>query len=773
MKFNYKRKIKTICLISLLAPATGIMAQRYIYQDAKQPVEKRVDDLLKRMTLDEKVAQMNQYVGLEHMKKAAFEISPEEMKKSHAMGFYADYPPAKIEEMTKQGMIGSFLHVVSAKEANYLQSLAMQSRLKIPLIIGIDAVHGDGMVRETTVYPTCIGQAASFNPAIVEKMSRETALEMRSTGSHWTFTPNVEVARDARWGRVGETFGEDPYLVGKMGVATVKGFQTDNYSGKDKVIACVKHLVGGSQPINGINGAPFDVSERTLREVFLPPFKECVDAGVATLMTAHNEYNGIPCHGNKYLMTDILRKEWGFKGFVVSDWMDIERMQDYHKVSETLDDAFLLSVDAGMDLHMHGPDFHFGIIDLVKKGKLSENRIDESVRKILEVKFRLGLFEDPYVDEQESEQVLFNKDHQQTALEVARQSIILLKNENNLLPIDTKKYKKILVTGPNANNQSILGDWALEQPVENVTTIYQGLKDVRPDIQFNLCEFGWNLRTMKQEQVDRAVTMAKDNDLVIVVVGENSMRYQWKDKTCGENSDRYDLDLVGLQQQLVEGLYNTGTPVVVVLVNGRPLSTEWIADNIPALVEAWEPGSLGGQAVAEILFGDINPSAKLPITIPRHSGQIQTYYNYKFTSKWFKYATGNSTPLFDFGYGLSYTTYQYSDIKLSKNKIEKTESITATIDITNTGNRAGDEIIQLYITDDYSSATRPVKEMKDFARISLQPGETKTVRFEITPDKLSFYNAQMQYGVESGSFTLRIGSSSRDEDLKNTNFVVL
>lgn len=772
MIFNLKNKGTIAILSAMLFIGHNTLQAQDLYRDVKQPIEKRVEDLMKKMTLEEKVAQMNQYVGLEHMRKAAFSISPEEMKKSHAMGFYADYPPEKIEEMTRQGLIGSFLHVVSAEEANYLQSLAMESRLKIPLIMGIDAVHGNGMVKGSTVYPTCIGQAATFNPSIIEKMSRQTALEMRATGTHWSFTPNVEVARDARWGRVGETFGEDPYLVGLMGVATVKGLQTDNYAGEDKVIACAKHLIGGSQPINGINGAPFDVSERTMREVFLPPFQACVDAGVATAMTAHNEMNGVPCHGNKYLMDEVLRKELGFKGFVVSDWMDIERMQDYHKVVETLKDAFYLSVDAGMDLHMHGPDFYFGVVELVKEGKLSEKRIDESVRKILETKFRLGLFENPYVDVNQGGKVIFSSDHQQTALDIARQSIVLLKNDKNILPLDGKKYKRILVTGPNANNQSILGDWAMEQPEQNVVTVYQGLKKVRPDVQFNICEISENLRNIKQEEISKAVSMAKKNDLVVVVVGENSMRYKWKDKTCGENSDRYDINLFGLQQELVEELYKTNVPVIVVLVNGRPLSTEWIADNIPALVEAWEPGAFGGQAIAEILFGDVNPSAKLPITIPRHSGQIQTYYNYKFTSKWFKYATDNSDPLYEFGYGLSYTTYKYGDIKLSSKETNKEGTVTASVAVTNTGTVAGEEIVQLYVTDNYSSATRPVKELKDFARILLQPGETKNVEFKITPDKLAYYDAQMKYGVEAGSFTVHIGASSRNSDLKKTEFVV-
>jgi len=767
MKFKIKTIATGVFLMAFSLSANSV--GKNTYMDASLPVDKRVEDLMSKMTLEEKIAQMNQYVGLEHMKNASFNISPEEMKKSHAMGFYADFPPAEIEKMTKQGLIGSFLHVVSAKEANYLQSLALQSRLKIPLIIGIDAVHGNGMVKGSTVYPTCIGQAATFNPEIVEKLSRETALEMRTVGSHWTFTPNIEIARDPRWGRVGETFGEDPYLVTLMGVATVKGFQENKFG--EMVIACAKHLVGGSQSTNGINGAPNDMSERTLREVFLPPFKACLDAGVETVMAAHNEYNGIPCHGSKYLLTDILQGEWGFKGFVVSDWMDIERMQDYHRVSETLNDAFKLSIDAGMDLHMHGPDFYFGVLELVRSGKISEERINQSVRKILDTKFRLGLFEQSYIDEKVAEQTLFNKKHQQTALDAARQSIVLLKNEN-LLPIDAKKYKKVLVTGPNAHNQSILGDWAQEQPESNYISIYQGLKQTSPETDFSLYEMSWNLRNLTEQQVKEAAQEASKNDLAIVVVGENSMRYHWREKTCGENSDRYDLQLFGLQQQLVEEIYKTGTPVVVVLVNGRPLTVEWISENIPAIVEAWEPGAFGGQAVAEILYGNVNPSAKLPITIPRHVGQVQSIYNHKFTSKWFKYATGNSTPLYEFGFGLSYTTYKYGDVKLSEKEIVRNGIITASIDVTNTGKREGRELVQLYITDVYSSATRPVKELKDFAYVSLKPGETKTVEFTITPDKLSYYDADMNYGVELGAFKVAIGASSMDKDLKNAEFEV-
>lgn len=769
-----KTKSFLYILLAMATLSSAGCSDEVIYTDPAQPIEKRVEDLLGRMTLEEKIAQMNQFVGLEHMRNAAVALKPEELKKSHAMGFYADYPPEKIEQMTAQGMVGSFLHVLTIEEANHLQQLAQQSRLKIPLLIGIDAVHGNGMLRGTTVYPTPITQAASFNPALVEEMSRQTAIEMRASGSHWTFTPNVEVARDARWGRVGETFGEDPWLVGQLGAATVRGLQTDDCTGDDKVLACVKHLVGGSQPVNGINGAPCDISERTLREVFLPPFRACVDAGAESVMAAHNDLDGIPCHANKYLMTDILRGEWGFKGFFVSDWMDVERLEDYHRICDSQIEAFRLAVDAGLDFHMHGPDFYFGMIELVRSGRISEKRVDEAVRKVLSAKFRLGLFENPYVDVEAAQGTLFNDAHKLTALEAARQGIVLLKNEGGLLPIDTKRYRRILVTGPNADNQSILGDWSADQPAGNVVTIRRGLEQVRPDVQYTFCGFSrdFDLKHMRQEEVDRAVRAARGNDLAIVVVGENSMRYHWNLKTCGENTDRYDLTLAGLQQQLVERIAAQGIPVVVVLVNGRPLTTEWIADNIPAVVEAWEPGSLGGRAVAEILFGEVNPSAKMPITVPRHSGQIQCYYNYRFTSKWFPYATGNSSPLYEFGYGLSYTTFAYGKPSVDRTETGRDGTVNLSVEVTNTGSRAGDEIVQLYVTDDRSSATRPVKELKDFARISLEPGQTKTVTFAVTPEKLAFYDAAMNYGVERGTFTLRVGSSSRDRDLQSIGITV-
>lgn len=769
-----KMMLAGLIALPLSTPLMGAPAkkEKALYQDKKAPVEQRVDDLLKRMTLQEKVAQMCQYVGPEHIRENQKRFKGQKIAKNDdAYGFYPNLSVNDLYQMTQDGLIGSFLHVVTGEEANELQELAMKSRLQIPLLIGIDAIHGNALVSGTTVYPTPIGQAASFNPAMIETLSRQSALEVRAAGGHWTFTPNIEVGRDARWGRIGETFGEDPYLVTQMGVATVKGYQGTDYTGEDKVIACGKHLIAGSEPSNGTNAAPMDVSERTLREIFLPPYKAVIDAGCFTLMAAHNELNGVPCHADKWMMTDIVRKEYGFNGFIVSDWMDVERIHNLHHAAPTMKDAYRQTVEAGLDMHMHGPDFMEGVIELVNEGKLKESDIDRGCARILEAKFKLGLFENPYVDLKKAKKIVYNKEHQATALEAAHQSIVLLKNEN-LLPLDFGKFNKILVTGPNANNHTILGDWTLEQPEENVITILEGVQQAAGSDKVKFFDYGDDVRQKSPEKVQEAARLAKESDLAIVVVGENPLRYQ-KTKTTGENVDRMSLDLLGTQEALVKEIHKTGVPTIVVLVGGRPLSVNWIAENIPALIQAWEPGSFGGTAIADIMTGKVNPSAKLPVSIPRHAGQIQMIYNHKPSQYFHKYKDGLSTPLYPFGYGLSYTQFGYSDLKLSKEKISDKESFTASIELKNNGTVAGTEVVQLYIRDIYSTATRPVKELKDFARITLQPGETQTVTFTLTPEKLAYFNREMQYGVEPGDFEIMIGGSSLDKDLKKGRIEVV
>ena len=435
-------------LLFIFYASFSLIAQNNpLYLDSNADIEDRLSDLMARMTLEEKVAQMCQYVGLEHMKKAEKSISAEELIGNDALGFYKNLHSSQVAQMVVDGKIGSFLHVKTAEESNYLQSLAEKSRLKIPLIIGIDAIHGNALVSGTTVYPTPINMAASFDNYYPYQIARETAIEMRATGSHWSFTPNIDVMRDPRWGRVGETFGEDPFLVGEMGVAMINGFQQGDYTGTDKVIACAKHMIGGGEPINGLNASPMDVSERTLYEIHLPPYKKAIDAGVYSIMAAHNELNGIPCHMHKELMTDVFRGEWNFDGFYVSDWMDIERIEKLHRVAENFKEASFLSVDAGMDMHMHGPHFLENIVELVKEGRISIERVNEASEKILLAKFKLGLFENRYVDLTKVDNRIFTKQHKQTALDAARHSITLLKNKDRILPLK-KANKKIFVTGP-------------------------------------------------------------------------------------------------------------------------------------------------------------------------------------------------------------------------------------------------------------------------------------------------------------------------------------
>ena len=746
-------------------------SESLIYLDPSAPVENRINDLMGRMTLEEKVSQMNQFVGLDHMRAG----NPDDDKENNdAQGFYKDLSVNDVSKMCEEGKIGSFLHVLTAKEANHLQTLALKSPLKIPVLIGIDAIHGNALVSGTTVYPSPIGLASTWNDEFLYSVGKQTAKEMRATGSHWTFTPNIDILRDPRWGRVGETLGEDPYMVGNMGAAMINGFQQGDFTGTKKVIACAKHLIGGGESINGLNAAPADISLRTLREVHLPPYKKAIDAGIYSIMAAHNELNGVPCHMNKWLMTDILRNEWNFKGFYVSDWLDIERIDKLHHTAKDMKEASYLSVDAGMDMHMHGPKFTDAIVASVKEGKLSIDRVNDACRKILTAKFKLGLFENRFVDLVKKDALLFTEEHKATALESARKGIVLLKN-NGILPLKkATSKKKIFVTGPNANNQSILGDWHAAQPNENVTTIYEGIKTLGETKGYTVDFFnsGENIRKIKSSKIKEASKKARNADYAIVVVGDNSMRYKWKDKTAGENMGRASLNLFGKQLELVQAIKKTGTPVIIVLVNGKPISEPWLQKNIPAIIEAWEPGNLGGQAVAEILFGDVNPSGKLPLTVARSVGQLRMIYNHKPSAYFHKYADEKKTPLYPFGFGLSYTKYSYGAPTLSKATLDKNSTVTVAVEVTNTGDVDGEEIAQLYIRDNVSSATRAVKELKGYKRVALKAGETKMVRFSLNAESLAFYDINMAYCVEPGTFSIMTGSSSNNKDLKTTTLTV-
>ena len=768
------KRILTLALAATTLHAMSAKKEQPLYKNPKASVAQRVDDLLARMTLEEKVGQMNQLVGIEHFKENSAAMTAEELATNTANAFYPGVTVQDMEDWTRRGLVSSFLHVLTLEEANHLQRLNMQSRLQIPLLIGIDAIHGNAKCKGNTVYPTNIGLASSFDVDMAYKIARQTAEEMRAMNMHWNFNPNVEVARDGRWGRCGETFGEDPYLVTLMGVATNKGYQRNLDNAQD-VLGCVKHFVGGSYAINGTNGAPCDVSERTLHEVFFPPFKAAIQQGGDwNVMMSHNELNGIPCHTNSWLMNDVLRKQWGFKGFVVSDWMDIEHCVDQHRTAANNKEAFYQSIMAGMDMHMHGPEWQKAVVELVREGRIPESRIDESVRRILTVKFRMGLFEHPYSDVKTRDRVINDPEHKRTALEASRNSIVLLKNANNLLPLDAQKYKKVLVTGINANDQNIMGDWSEPQPEEQVWTVLRGLRSVSPTTEFCFVDQGWDPRNMSQAQVDAAVQASKDCDLNIVCCGEYMMRFRWNERTSGEDTDRDNLDLVGLQEQLISRLNETGKPTVVIIISGRPLSVRYAAEHVPAIINAWEPGQYGGQAIAEILYGKVNPSAKLAMTMPRHAGQISTWYNHKRSAFFHPAVCTDNTPLYPFGHGLSYTTFRYTNLQLSQASIpnDGKTPITARVTIENTGQRDGVEICQLYINDVVASVARPVKELKDFRRVALKAGEKKTIEFTITPDKLAFYDLNMKSVVEPGAFEVLVGGSSRDEDLQKATFNV-
>lgn len=744
--------IKRFCVLSLLLISLCAgYAQDYM-NDALSPA-KRASLLLKKMTLEEKVGQLCQYAAPGYWQDDA---------QSGNIDASAVSPATQhILEQTRTGHIGSFLHTLSLQEANFLQRQAMQSRLRIPLLMGIDAVHGNALHQGCTVYPTNIGMASTFNPSLLQKIGEETAIEMRATGMHWTFSPNLDVARDARWGRMGETFGEDTYLVTCLGTAVVKGLQGENGIQEDRVLACAKHLVAGGEPTGGINAAPMDMSEQKLYEVYLPPFAAAVKADVISVMPAHHEINGIPCHANRQLLKDVLRTGLGikFKGLVISDWMDIERLHSMHHFSPSVEDAYQTSFLSGVDIHMQGDGFFETIVAAVKSGRIKEKQIDESVIKILELKFLLGLFNNPYVEKTEVPAA-----HRQTALQAARQSLVLLKNED-LLPLQKTDYQRIFVVGPNANSQTIMGDWTMPQPEENVSTVYRALQKYLPDVKIDTMFFNGRIFDVDEAGIATATQKSAMADLNIVVVGENSQRYEKFGRTCGENCDRDSLSLPGMQQQLLEAVIASGKPTILVLLNGRPLCVNWATEHVPAILEAWEPGMMGGQAIVEVLFGEVNPSGKLPVTIPYNVGQVPTIYNHKHSQYSRQFAIGQTGCLYPFGYGLSYTNFSYHEGELTKSVMSSDETCELHIWVTNVGDRDGTEIVQLYIQDEYGSITRPVKELKGFQRVDLKAGESKQVKFVISAEQLKFYTARKRWEVEPGDFQIMVGSSSADKDL--------
>jgi beta-glucosidase len=709
-----------------------IEAQKPPYLDSSRDVEERVEDLLSRMTLEEKIGQMCQYSTVQE----------------------------KFEALLKQGGVGSFLNVVGAKDTNKVQKIAVeQSRLGIPLIFGLDVVHG-----YKTIFPIPLGMASSWDPDMAKKAASVAAAEASSEGIRWTFAPMVDISRDPRWGRIAEGNGEDPYLGSAIAKAMVEGFQGRNLADADTVVACPKHYVAYGGAEGGRDYDTVDVSERTLRDVYLPPFKAGVEAGAGTLMSAFNDLSGVPASCNRFTLTTILQDEWDFRGFVISDWNSIAELVN-HGTAANLAEAAKEGLEAGVDMDMVSDVYQTCLTQLVKEGEVSEEQIDSAVRRILRVKFKLGLFERPYVKPERAGKILRCKEHMKAALDAARKSIVLLKNEGEILPLK-KNTKSLAVIGPLANNQAdLLGCWAYTGDPKDVVTVLEGIKSKVSLETKVLYTQGCEIEGTLKEGFEDAVDKAKAADAAIMVVGEGR-------DMIGEASSRSTLDLPGVQEELVKLIYETGVPAVMVLMNGRPLTISWSAKHVPAILEAWFPGIQGGNAVADVLFGDYNPGGRLPVTFPRTVGQVPLYYNHKNTGRpssakrWStKYLDLPVTPLFPFGHGLSFTKFDYSNLRMSPKKIKSDGKVKVSFDVQNVGDRKGDEVAQLYIRDVVGSVTRPVKELKGFKRITLESGEKRTVKFTLGSEELSFTNRDMKRVVEPGTINVMIGRSSEDIQL--------
>ncbi|MFH6943724.1 beta-glucosidase BglX [Flavobacterium sp. FlaQc-50] len=735
--------MKRITTITLLMVSFFAIAQQ-------QSIDQKVNDLLKKMTLEEKIGQLNQYTG-DNAATGPITIN------------------ANKQAEIKAGIVGSMLNVVGTKYTRQYQELAMQSRLKIPLLFGQDVIHG-----YKTTFPIPLAEAASWDLAAIELAARVAATEAAASGIHWTFAPMVDIGRDPRWGRVMEGAGEDTYLGSKIAYARVKGFQGNKLGDLNSVMACVKHFAAYGAATGGRDYNSVDMSERMLFETYLPPFKAALDAGAATFMNSFNDLNGIPATGNVHLQRDILKGKWNFQGFVVSDWGSIGEMVA-HGYSKDLKAAALSAITAGSDMDMESNAYRYHLAELVKEGKVAVDLIDDAVKRILRKKFELGLFEDPYrySDEKRAEKVLNNPENRKAAREVAQKSIVLLKNDNETLPL-SKNLKTIAFIGPMVKEyKANMGFWSVELPDVDynkwVVSQWDGLQNKVGKNTKLLYAKGCEVDGDNKDSFAEAVATAQQADVVILSIGERR-------DMSGEAKSRSDLHLPGVQEDLVKAIQATGKPVVVLVNAGRPLIFNWTADNVPAIVYTWWLGTEAGNAIADVLFGDYNPSGKLPMTFPREVGQIPIYYNHFSTGRPApnENATGyvssyidlKNSPKFPFGYGLSYTKFNYSDLKFSSLKMKNNETIKVSFQLSNVGKVNGEEVVQLYIKDKFGSVVRPVLELRDFQKVKLNAGESKNIEFTIDKEKLSFYNDKLEWIAEPGDFEVMIGASSADIKLK-------
>ncbi len=741
----------------LLATAALIPATLRAQALADAAVEKKVDALLAQMTLEEKVGQLNQYSTIIDLTGPA---------------------PTQGEQKTmydqvREGQVGSLLNVTGAEATRKAQQLAVEgSRLKIPLVFGLDVIHG-----YRTMFPIPLGEAASFDMALVERSARVAATEAAAAGVHWTFAPMVDIARDARWGRVMEGAGEDPFLGARVAAARVRGFQGQDLGAVDTVAACAKHYAGYAFAQAGRDYNTVDITEHTLRNVVLPPFKAAVDAGVATVMNSFNEIGGIPATGNVHLQREILKGEWGFRGLVVSDWGSIGEMVPHGFVA-SLEQAARVAAVAGSDMDMESRAYVVHLAGLVRSGAVEPKLVDDAVRRVLRLKFRLGLFDDPYrySDAAREQRTLADPAHQTAALEVARASIVLLKNDASLLPLD-KNASSIAVIGPlAADKDSPLGGWRAQAVSNSAVSLLEGIQAAVSKGTRVVHAEGAKLATGERSFVgeltfntdDRsgfaaAVEAARGASVVVMALGEEGFQ-------TGEGRSQVDIGLKGLQEELLRAVLEVNKMVVVVLMNGRPLAIPGVVAAVPAVVEAWHGGSQAGHAIAQVLFGDYNPSGKLPMSFPRHVGQLPYSYDHKNTGRpnaiplvfWSHYTDAPNDPLFPFGFGLSYTSFSYSEPRLSAAEMSRDGELRVSVTLTNTGTRAGTEVAQLYVRDLVGSVTRPVKELKGFQKLELAAGQSRDVVFTLKASDLAFYTAAGRWEAEPGAFRVFVGGNSRD-----------
>jgi beta-glucosidase len=755
MKNNLKMLLAIVAAsLAAVACSDKIMKPSVSYLK-DNPLEKRVDSVMKLMTLEEKIGQLNQYNGF-------WEITGPTPKEGQAAKKYADL---------KNGLVGSMLNVKGVKDVRALQKIAVEeTRLGIPLIFGFDVIHG-----YKTISPIPLAEAASWDLVEIKKSAAIAAEEAAAVGLNWTFAPMVDVARDARWGRVMEGAGEDPYLGSQIAIARVKGFQGTDLAATNTILACAKHFAGYAFAESGRDYNTVDVSESMLQNTIFPPFKAAVDAGVRTFMNSFNELNGIPATGNSYLQREVLKGDWKFDGFVVSDWGSINEMIA-HGYAKDSKQAAEIALNAGSDMDMESSAYVEHLLALVQEGKVDEKLIDDAARRILKVKFELGLFDNPYkyCDETREKETVGNARLQAGVLEMAKKSIVLLKNENELLPLKKSGIKIALIGALADDKTSPLGSWRIAADDESAVSVLEGLQKYPAntltyskgaDVAVGRTQFIWETKINMTDKSDfaAAIAAAKTADVVVMVLGEHGLQ-------SGEGRSRTDLGLPGVQQELLETIFKVNPNIVLVLNNGRPLAIPWADENIPAIVEAWQLGTQSGNAIAQVLYGDYNPSGKLPMTFPRNVGQVPIYYNHKNTGRpvmnepesvfWSHYIDEKNTPLYPFGYGLSYSKFEYSDLKLSSASFSQNGKIEVSIKVKNTGKVTGKEVVQLYIRDLIGSVTRPVKELKGFEMIELKANETKEVTFSINEKTIEYFTANRKWEAESGDFNVFIGGSS-------------